>query len=162
MSKLMRKPGRPIALALVLGIIGVLAVFAAVAVQPGVTQAQADPACATPFGALLPQCGGSAPTTPTTPTTPTSPTTPTMPVVAAGDNITSDSTSGGASPEFKVVIDSLPANGFGGGQLHRAVPGGRLPGARKRYRPARCTSLRRRRARRREMAPGCTPSLRRT
>ena len=110
MSKLMRKPGRPIALALVLGIIGVLAVFAAVAVQPGVTQAQADPACATPFGALLPQCGGSAPTTPTTPTTPTSPTTPTMPMVAAGDGIASDSTSGGGAPQFQVVIDSLPMN----------------------------------------------------
>ena len=49
MSKLMRKPGRPIALALVLGIIGVLAVFAAVAVQPGVTHAQGDPVCAFPL-----------------------------------------------------------------------------------------------------------------
>ena len=48
---------------------------------------------------------------------------------ATGDMIKSDSSSGGGAPEFQVVIESLPTR-FGGGQLHRAVPGGRLPGAR--------------------------------
>ena len=104
MSKLLRKPGRPIALMLALGIIGALAVFVAVAVQPDVTQAQ-DPDCEPPFGQFLPECQTQ---TPAPPTPPTAPDTTTMP--ATGDMITSDSTSGGGAPEFQVEIESLPRN----------------------------------------------------
>ena len=109
MSKLMRTPGRPIALMLALGIIGALAVFVAVAVQPSVTQAQ-DP-CAPPFGQFTAECRDATPGTTPTPGTPPAPgTTPTPTPPAAGDMITSDSSSGGGAPEFKVVIDSLPMN----------------------------------------------------
>lgn len=38
MNKMMRKPGRPIALALALGIIGALALLAAVTVRPDAAQ----------------------------------------------------------------------------------------------------------------------------
>ena len=109
MSKLLRKPGRPIALMLALGIIGALAVFVAVAVQPSVTQAQADP-CAPPFGQFTAACQMQAPAPPPPPTGPGTTPTPAMPMVAAGDGIASDSTSGGGAPQFQVVIDSLPMN----------------------------------------------------
>ena len=68
MSKLLRKPGRPIAFMLALGIIGALAVFVAVAVQPDVTQAQ-DP-CGPPFGQFLPECQTQTPVPPAPPTGP--------------------------------------------------------------------------------------------
>ena len=69
MSKLLRKPGRPIAFMLALGIIGALAVFVAVAVQPDVTQAQEDP-CGPPFGQFLPECQTQTPVPPAPPTGP--------------------------------------------------------------------------------------------
>ena len=110
MSKLLRIPGRPIALMLALGIIGALAVFVAVAVQPSVTQAQADP-CGPPFGQFLPECQTQTPVPPAPPTGPgTTPTPDPGTTPDAGDMITSDSSSGGSAPEFQVVIDSLPMN----------------------------------------------------
>ena len=102
MSKMTSKHRVPKAFVLALGIISVLAIMAAFAVQPGATQAQGDP-CDGPFGALLTECQNGTP-----PTTPTPGTTPTAPMVAAGDMITSDSSSGGGAPEFQVVIESLP------------------------------------------------------
>ena len=113
MSKFTRKRGLPSALVLALGIIGALAVFVAVAVQPDVTHAQADP-CEGPFAPLLPQCqdGGTATPTPTTPPPGTTPT-PIDPM--AGDvKIESSSTSGSATVELKLTVklkEDVPVGG---------------------------------------------------
>ena len=104
MSKMTSKHRVPKAFVLALGIISVLAIMAAFAVQPGATQAQGDP-CDGPFGALLTECQNGTP--PTTPTTPTPGTTPTPTPPAAGDMITSDSSSGGGAPQIELTIAEL-------------------------------------------------------
>ena len=108
MSKFTRKRGLPAALVLALGIIGALAVFVAVAVQPGVTQAQDDP-CDGPFAALFPQCddgsgGGSNGGSGGGPTDPGGTPDPTTPPMAGDVKIESSSTSGSATVELKLTI----------------------------------------------------------
>ena len=116
MNKLTRKPGRSTALMLALGIIGALAVFVAVAIQPDVTQAQDDP-CDGPFAPFLSECqdGTPPPQPPTTPdpgdgTVVPDPTPGTM-----GDvTIKSSSTSGSATVELKLTVtlaDDVPVGG---------------------------------------------------
>ena len=86
MNKVTRKHGWPLALVLTFGIIGVLAVFVALAAQPGTAQAQTrNPLCDTPLGALLAECDDSTPTpSPSpSPTTPGQPPTVTVPPTAA-------------------------------------------------------------------------------
>ena len=100
-----RKHIRLLAMAMSLAVVGMLAAFMALAAQPAPASAQ-DP-CDGPLAPILPQCQGSTPTpTPGPDTTPD-----------AGDMITSDSTSGGAAPEFQVVIGSLPMNLAVGGSI---------------------------------------------
>ena len=71
MNKMTRKHGWPLALMLTFGIIGALAVFVALSVQPAPAQAQAG--CDTPFADLLPQCGTPTPTPEPTDVPPTVP-----------------------------------------------------------------------------------------
>ena len=63
MSKMTSKHRMPKAFVLALGIISVLAIVAAFAVQPGVTRAQDDP-CDGPFASLFDECQDGT-TTPT-------------------------------------------------------------------------------------------------
>ena len=107
MKKGNRKYFRLLATAMSLAVVGMLATFVALAAQPEPASAQG--LCDGPLAPFLAECAGVAPP-PTDPGTPTTPTTPTTPMVAAGDMITSDSSSGGSAPEFQVVIDSLPTN----------------------------------------------------
>ena len=107
MKKGNRKYFRLLATAMSLAVVGMLATFVALAAQPAPASAQG--LCDGPLAPFLAECAGVAPP-PTDPGTPTTPTTPTTPMVAAGDMITSDSSSGGSAPEFQVVIDSLPTN----------------------------------------------------
>ena len=107
MKKGNRKYFRLLATAMSLAVVGMLATFVALAAQPEPASAQG--LCDGPLAPYLAECAGVAPP-PTDPGTPTTPTTPTTPMVAAGDMITSDSSSGGSAPEFQVVIDSLPTN----------------------------------------------------
>ena len=104
MKKGNRKYIRLLATAMSLAVVGMLATFVALAAQPEPASAQG--LCDGPLAPFLAQCAGVAPP----PTDPGTPTTPTMPMVAAGDGIASDSTSGGGAPQFQVVIDSLPMN----------------------------------------------------
>ena len=83
MKKGNRKYIRLLAMAMSLAVVGMLAAFMALAAPPEPASAQG--LCDGPFAPLFAQC-------------------------QAGDMITSDSTSGGAAPEFQVVIDSLPTN----------------------------------------------------
>ena len=102
-----RKHIRLLAMAMSLAVVGMLAAFMALAAQPAPASAQ-DP-CDGPLAPILPQCQGSTPTPTPTPGPDTTP--------DAGDMITSDSTSGGAAPEFQVVIGSLPMNLAVGGSI---------------------------------------------
>ena len=172
MTNKTRKHLWPVSLVMSIGIIGALAAFLVLASNPGDTQAhgagdhpsQAWPACADMTDAQrgihngIHENIGSHGTMDPCPTPGTG--TPGTDMPATGDMITSDSSSGGSAPEFQVVIDSLPTNLAVGSSIVLYLEDDYQEP--ERYRPARCTSLRRRRARRREMAPGCTPSLRRT
>ena len=155
MSIKTRKHMRAVSLVMSIAIVGVLAAFLVLASNPGPTQAQ-DDKCAAASGEaleLLRDLGFCTADTADTADTSDSAQDEaacatatgealellrdlgfcaaggTTDATAAGNMITSDSSSGGGAPEFQVVIDSLPDE-FGGGQLYRAVPGGRLPGAR--------------------------------
>ena len=111
----------PVSLMMSLAIIGVIAAFVVLAAVPrGASADEGAPhSCAGMTAAEIAihnavdtQLNGGrgqclAPGTTPTPGTTTPGTTP-----AAGDMITSDSSSGGAAPELKVVIDSLPADGL--------------------------------------------------
>ena len=102
MSDKTRKHIWPVSLITALGIVAVLALMAATVWMPGSAQAQGGPP--NPFVTPMPG------TTPAGPTNPFA--TPAPSTTRTGDMITSDSTSGGSAPEFKVVIDSLPAAGL--------------------------------------------------
>ena len=102
MSDKTRKHIWPVSLITALAIVAVLALMAATVWMPGSAQAQGGPP--NPFVTPMPG------TTPAGPTNPFA--TPAPGTTRTGDMITSDSTSGGAAPEFKVVIDSLPADGL--------------------------------------------------
>ena len=102
MSDKTRKHIWPVSLITALGIVAVLALMAATVWMPGSAQAQGGPP--NPFVTPMPG------TTPAGPTNPFA--TPAPGTTRTGDMITSDSTSGGSAPEFKVVIDSLPAAGL--------------------------------------------------
>ena len=109
MSKMTSEHRMLKAFVLALGIISVLAIMAAFAVQPGATQAQGDP-CDGPFGSLLTECQNGTPPG----TTPTPPGTPPPPMDAAGGMITSSSTSGSATVELKLVVklpEDVPVGG---------------------------------------------------
>ena len=124
MSIKTRKHMRAVSLVMSIAIVGVLAAFLVLAANPGPTQAQ-DDKCAAASGdalELLRELGLC--------TADTSDTAQDVECATAsgdalellrelgfctaggGDMIRSDSTSGGAAPEFKVVIDSLPADGL--------------------------------------------------
>ena len=125
MSNKTRKHLWPVRLVMSIGIIGALAAFLVLASNPGDTQAHGDddhpnqgwPACADMTDAQraihngIHENVGSHGTMDPCPTTGT-PGTPGTMTPAAGYMITSDSSSGGAAPEFKVVIDSLPDSGL--------------------------------------------------
>ena len=125
MSNKTRKHLWPVRLVMSIGIIGALAAFLVLASNPGDTQAhgaddhpnQGWPACADMTDAQraihngIHENVGSHGTMDPCPTTGT-PGTPGTMTPAAGYMITSDSSSGGAAPEFKVVIDSLPDSGL--------------------------------------------------
>ena len=100
MKKSNRKYIRLLAMAMSLAVVGMLAAFMALAAQPELASAQG--LCDGPLAPFLAQCQSG--------TTPTTAPAPTSPMVAAGDTIASDSTSGGGAPQFQVVIDSLPMN----------------------------------------------------
>ena len=99
-----RKHIRLLAMAMSLAVVGMLAAFMALAAQPAPASAQ-DP-CDGPLAPILPQCQGSTP-----------PPTPTPVPPMQDDKITSDSTSGGAAPELKVVITSLSRGLAVGGSI---------------------------------------------
>ena len=111
MKKGNRKHVRLLATAMSLAVVGMLATFVALAAQPAPASAQG--LCDGPLAPYLAECAGVAPP----PTDPGTPTPPTTPVVTGVNPITSDSTSGGSSPELKVVIDSLPMNLAVGGSI---------------------------------------------
>ena len=100
MKKSNRKYIRLLAMAMSLAVVGMLAAFMALAAQPELASAQG--LCDGPLAPFLAQCQSG--------TTPTTAPAPTSPMVAAGDTIASDSTSGGSAPQFQVMIDSLPTN----------------------------------------------------
>ena len=122
MTNKTRKHLWPVSLVMSIGIIGALAAFLVLASNPGDTQAhgasdhpsQGWPACADMTDAQraihngIHENIGSHGTMDPCPTPGTG--TPGTDMPATGDMITSDSTSGGAAPEFQVVIDSLPTN----------------------------------------------------
>ena len=119
MSKMTRKLWRPTALMLALGIIGALAVFAAVAAQPGVTHAQGN-VCDSPFASLFPECQGGTPPSTTPPTDGgTDPAPPAQPPSTGtdGDMIDNSSTSASATVELKLTIASLPMNAVAGSSV---------------------------------------------
>ena len=103
MNKGNRKHVRLLALTMSLAVVGMLAAFMALAVQPGLVAAQ--DLCDGPLADLLPQCQDGTTTPDPDPGTPTTPTTPT---VDPGDMITSDSTTASGSPELKLTIVDLP------------------------------------------------------
>ncbi len=106
MSNKTKKHIWPVSLLTALGIVAVLALMAATVWMPGPAQAQSGPSnpfLATPVPGTTPTGPGNPFPTPVPGTTPTGTT---------GDMITSDTTSGGGAPEFKVVIDSLPTDGL--------------------------------------------------
>lgn len=109
MSKMTSKHRVPKAFVLALGIIGVLAIVVALAVQPGATQAQDDP-CEGPFASILAECqdDGTSPT-PTTPTTPTTPSNGTGMMDSTGAMIGSSSTSASAGVELALMFPKLTA-----------------------------------------------------
>ena len=127
MNSRTRKHIWPMSLVMSIAIIGALAAFLVLTSNPGVTGAHGgdqDPHCSTVPAEQVAHnvaaefvgttnADGSAhtcanPGGATSPGTGTGGTGTTTP--AAGDMITSDSTSGGAAPELKVVIDSLSRN----------------------------------------------------
>ena len=111
MSTGKRNRAWPIAIVLSVAVVGVLAAFIALAVQPVPASANGPEICHGPFAGLDTECathtahGGGAGGDSTDPVTPV-----TVTVTVTGAGITSDSTSGGGAPEFQVVIDSLPEN----------------------------------------------------
>ena len=94
----------PLAIALSVAVVGVLAAFIVMAVQePAPATAHGPDICHTPFAELNPDCAAEHPHTDgTTPDTGTPDTGTPADIV-----ITSDSSTGGGSPEIKVVINSL-------------------------------------------------------
>ena len=127
MSIKTRKHMRAVSLVMSIAIVGVLAAFLVLAANPGPTQAQ-DDRCATASGdalELLRELGLCTADTADTSDTAQDDECATASADAlellrelglctagGGDMIRSDSTSGGSAPEFKVVIDSLPAAGL--------------------------------------------------
>jgi hypothetical protein len=126
MSIKTRKHMRAVSLVMSIAIVGVLAAFLVLAANPGPTQAQ-DDRCATASGdalELLRQLGLCTADTADTSDAAQDAECATasgdaLEVLrqlglcgAGGGGISSDSTSGGSAPEFKVVIDSLPAAGL--------------------------------------------------
>ena len=126
MSIKTRKHMRAVSLVMSIAIVGVLAAFLVLAANPGPTQAQ-DDRCATASGdalELLRQLGLCTADTADTSDAAQDAECATasgdaLEVLrqlglcgAGGGGISSDSTSGGSGPEFKVVIDSLPAAGL--------------------------------------------------
>ena len=93
----------PLAIALSIAVVGVLAAFIVMAVQePAPATAHGPDICHTPFAEINPDCAAEHPHTDDTTPSP-GPVTP-----ATGDMIKSDSKSGGGAPEFQVKIQSLP------------------------------------------------------
>ena len=120
MKKGNRKHVRLLAMAMSLAVVGMLAAFIALAAQPA--PASAQDLCDGPLAPILPQCDDGSTPPPPPPTGPgTTPTPDPGTTPDAGDmitsDITSDSTSGGSSPELKLVIDSLPMNLAVGGSI---------------------------------------------
>ena len=126
MSIKTRKHMRAVSLVMSIAIVGVLAAFLVLAANPGPTQAQ-DGRCATASGdalELLRQLGLCTADTADTSDAAQDAECATasgdaLEVLrqlglcgAGGGGISSDSTSGGSAPEFKVMIDSLPAAGL--------------------------------------------------
>ena len=114
MSKKTRKHIWPVSLVMSIAIVGALAAFIVLATNPGSSSAHGGTPhdCSDLSSAAQglhdafadpndPKCSDTGDPGTTDPVTP-----------AAGDMITSDSTSGGAAPELKVVIDSLPEGGL--------------------------------------------------
>ena len=126
MSIKTRKHMRAVSLVMSIAIVGVLAAFLVLAANPGPTQAQ-DDRCAAASGdalELLRELGLCTADTAGTSDAAQDVECATASgdalellrelglCTAGGGMIRSDSTSGGAAPEFKVVIDSLPADGL--------------------------------------------------
>ena len=125
MSIKTRKHMRAVSLVMSIAIVGVLAAFLVLAANPGPTQAQ-DDRCATASGDALELlrelglCTAPADTSDTAQddecATASGDALELLRELglctAGGGGISSDSTSGGSAPEFKVVIDSLPAAGL--------------------------------------------------
>ena len=114
MSKLTSKHRMPKAFVLALGIVSVLAILAAFAVQPSVTQAQGVDCDTNPFAAFLAECQNGTPTTTPDPDPGTTPAPTPDPMDdgtacgSAADACTkSDSTSGSGSPEIQLIIERL-------------------------------------------------------
>ena len=114
MNKGNRKHILPLALVMSLAVVGMMAAFIALAVQPGTVAAQTDPLCDGPLAPLLPQCQTGTPTPDPDPgTTETPPQIdPTDPMAAAGDNVDSSSTTASASPELKLTIANVGTAGL--------------------------------------------------
>ena len=108
MKKGNRKHILPLALVMSLAVVGMMAAFIALAVQPGTVAAQSDP-CDGPLAPLLPQCQDGT----TTPTPDPDPGTTPAPTTAMPDGmypavVTSSSTSASGGPELQLTINSLP------------------------------------------------------
>ena len=109
MNKGNRKHVRLLALTMSLAVVGMLAAFIALAVQPGPVAAQG--LCDGPLAPLLPQCEDGTTTPDPDPGTPPATTPPTM----AGDvMIKSSSTSGSATVELKLTVKLKQAVPVGG------------------------------------------------
>ena len=100
-----RKHAWPLAMALSLAVVGMLAAFVALAVQPGTVAAQTDP-CDGPLAPLLPQCGGGTTAPTPDPGTTQTPTTA-MPDGMYAAATASSSTSASSTVEVKLTIDEL-------------------------------------------------------
>ena len=109
MSKLTSKHRMPKAFVLALGIVSVLAILAAFAVQPSVTQAQGVDCDTNPFAPFLAECQNGTPTTTPDPDPGTTPApTTAMPDGMYAAVVTSSSTSASSGPELQLAINSLP------------------------------------------------------
>ena len=126
MSIKTRKHMRAVSLVMSIAIVGVLAAFLVLAANPGPTQAQGD-RCAVATGEALEVlrelglCTADTSDTAQDEAACATATGEALEVLrelglctagGGGDQIESDSSSGGAAPEFKVVIDSLPSDGL--------------------------------------------------